>query len=423
MNVRRSLRYAVAGAGGAVLLMGARAAVPPVHPDPHRPTGGPVQGTITGTVFDSVSNAPLVNAFVQILKPDGSAVLATAVTDRQGRFRTTASGSGPVLVGAMHPLLDSLGTTHLVRRAEVTPGTAAEVLLGVPTIATLRARWCGAANVDDSTGVMLGALVPRAGESDSMSIDVEARWTDLVVTDSAVTQRLNVLEVTANSDGRFVLCGVPRSRPVAVFAVAGRDSTKARLITTSGRGFDRVDLSFAPVELAGEYADVASLSALTASGGTRLDTVRVRASRDLYTPWYDAKAFEQRRRRGFGVFLGPDVIERRNALRVGDLLATIPNVRVAYTRYGDASIQMLSTTFVPVNGGPVLCTPTFWVDGYEVDAEAFRMIANPREILAMEVYPRAYMAPPQFFSIRNLGPKECGSIVLWTGKRPPRKSP
>ena len=192
-----------------------------------------------------------------------------------------------------------------------------------------------------------------------------------------VAVRGSGLEFTTGDDGAFRLSALP----------LGTFTLETRAV------------GFAPHE---EPIDILANSATMATVAldrlTMLDTVKVMAR-------YRAvglEAFEKRRRSGFGRYLGPDDIEKRNAFRLSDLFVTIPSVRVVSASDGD---QILMRG----NGFQRYCTPTFFIDGMRTFGGTEFVMAS--SVRAIEVYTSS-TAPAEFTDLNG-----CGSIVVWTGRR------
>lgn len=134
----------------------------------------------------------------------------------------------------------------------------------------------------------------------------------------------------------------------------------------------------------------------------RVEPVIVEASRQQrYTGW--AADFYRRLERGRGRFITREDIDRRNSLRVTDLLRTLPGVTIRST--GMASN-------VPTFRGQ-RCAPFVWIDGTPamngyVDVDAFA----PQTLEGIEVYPSAVQVPAELTVPRDK--MSCGMIVLWS---------
>ena len=113
--------------------------------------------------------------------------------------------------------------------------------------------------------------------------------------------------------------------------------------------------------------------------------------------------FAKRLKAGWGHFLTPADIAKRNAFQATDLFRTMAGVRVAPTRGFGYRILL--------RGG---CQPTVYLNGMRLDDNAASEIDNlvtPSELTAVEVY-NAASRPAEFWG------NNCGSVVLWAGMLP-----
>jgi len=115
--------------------------------------------------------------------------------------------------------------------------------------------------------------------------------------------------------------------------------------------------------------------------------------------------FEERRRQGFGRFLGPGDLEKMLLFRFTDALRTMPGVRLELSGSTDRVITMRGTRG--------RCVPTVFVDRMRMaGTEALDSFLPPDFVAAIEVY-QAGFAPAEFQDIFS----DCGTIVVWTGAR------
>jgi hypothetical protein len=113
--------------------------------------------------------------------------------------------------------------------------------------------------------------------------------------------------------------------------------------------------------------------------------------------------FERRLKSGFGHFLTPGDIAKRNAVQASELFRMIPGVRVAPTRRGFGNTILLRG-----------CAPTVYLNGMRMDDRAAGEIddlVTPSELTAIEVYTVA-SRPVEFYG------NNCGSVVIWAGMLP-----
>lgn len=148
--------------------------------------------------------------------------------------------------------------------------------------------------------------------------------------------------------------------------------------------------------------------------------------------------FFERQQSNFGHFLTPEAIERRQAVRITDLLTAIPGVQLVVGGSGNVGPAQIALRGSSLTDG-ALCRPRVFVDGLmyargdsrpvrvrasdaterEADMER-RMdqalslddIGHPSAVAAIEVYRSASQVPVQFggTSVETL----CGVIVIWT---------
>lgn len=140
-----------------------------------------------------------------------------------------------------------------------------------------------------------------------------------------------------------------------------------------------------------------------------LDTLVVEAERrDLKL---DLLGFYDRRRAGFGRFIGPEEIERTPVMETTDLLRMIPRVRINHAPFGQSTVTIAGSTSARGRG----CYPKVILDGFEVSRgsdEPARLdeLISPVNVRAIEVYRGATETPLQFGGASS----PCGVILIWT---------
>ncbi len=195
------------------------------------------------------------------------------------------------------------------------------------------------------------------------------------------------LEVRSAGDGRFALNGLP----------------------TGSYIMETVAIGYQPSRTIVELRPHAPLQVSTRMERLlTLDTVQVRAMRTrALGP--RMVAFEQRRRRGLGKFLGPDELDKQFVSQTSDFFRMIPGVRVVSGMGGD---QVLLR-----GDSRGYCRPLYFVDGMRLigieGQTSISSYVSALDIQAIEVYVSNITAPPEFSS----GFTTCGSIVIWTGAR------
>ena len=124
--------------------------------------------------------------------------------------------------------------------------------------------------------------------------------------------------------------------------------------------------------------------------------------------------FYDRKRMGFGRFLGPEEIARRPVFETTDFLRNIPRVRIRQRSFGESEVLIQGAASVSLQGG--LCYPKVVVDGSEVfrggdEPARLNDVVRPHEISAIEIYRGPTEIPLAFGGSSS----PCGVILIWTG--------
>lgn len=130
-----------------------------------------------------------------------------------------------------------------------------------------------------------------------------------------------------------------------------------------------------------------------------LDTLAVEGSAPQ--SWRSERGFEERRRRGLGVFITREQIQQRNAQSVTDLLRTVPGLITTCGGRLGCQVRMSRST--------TQCLPDYFLDGYPATfstGPTFPII----QIRGVEVYHDRFETPPEFQQPNQ----QCGVIAIWT---------
>ena len=180
-------------------------------------------GRVRGQVWDSVRARPLAGAEIYI-QDDAP----TSVTDGSGRFILDDVPIGVHDVLFRHPRLDSLALTAPAARVSVTRGGEAEVVLGVPSLRTLIGVLCVAADMPAGVTVVSGTVTAPDSDRPVSGATVALEWTDIeVVAGREFQADVQMIEVTTDTRGRYVACGVPPG--VQLAARASHDDTEGAI--------------------------------------------------------------------------------------------------------------------------------------------------------------------------------------------------
>jgi hypothetical protein len=122
----------------------------------------------------------------------------------------------------------------------------------------------------------------------------------------------------------------------------------------------------------------------------------------------DKLGFNERKKSGFGYYLGPDRLKNMHPINVTDVLRQVPGLRVSYGPNGD----VVSSS----RGAGSMLGPgcvQYYVDDMpfrEMEPGDINSFVTGGEVVAVEVYQGAG-TPGRFI---QAGPSNCTTIVLWT---------
>jgi hypothetical protein len=117
--------------------------------------------------------------------------------------------------------------------------------------------------------------------------------------------------------------------------------------------------------------------------------------------------FEHRRRNYNGTFIDEAAIARRKPIRTTDLVRGVAGVKVRNAPRGPGFLIWMGV-------GGAECKPTLFLDGLPVTESTLDNLPA-MDIVGVEVYRKAYDAPPPFLSTSG-----CGVVAFWSRTGPPR---
>jgi hypothetical protein len=214
-----------------------------------------VQGTATGTVYDSLARAPLGNAVVQLVSLGDSGVRFTTRSDGEGRFAFEGVPPGRFAAGFSHPAIDSMGLERSALELEIREGRQ-EIRLATPSPATIYRSVCREAPRGRTATLLFGHVL-RASDGAPLpgATVVIARTGTAIVGESVV--RRDVTDATdVGENGAFFICGPPENTSLQIRAAALGDTSGSipmrlaantvRHVTLSVGRAERVVLRLAP---------------------------------------------------------------------------------------------------------------------------------------------------------------------------------
>jgi hypothetical protein len=180
---------------------------------------------VTGSILDSLTNAPLGAASVHFLRADdlGSESIG-ARTDAAGKFEISLA-PGRWLVGIEHPRFDSLAIALPARRIEIPAKPSFRLALATASAHTLTQAFCGKDARDDD--VVVVGVVQNAGSGAPLdSADVLVQWATVRIAQGSGAKVIaSTVAARTDRNGWYVLCGSPRHAQIVAWAERGPTAT------------------------------------------------------------------------------------------------------------------------------------------------------------------------------------------------------
>ena len=184
---------------------------------------------VYGLVFDSVAQAPLVGAVVQITSRETTGPVYSSTTDSTGHFRIAELPLGQFLIGFYHDALTALGLDAPLRTFELAADTNVTIDLGVPSGLAVRTLRCGRDSTKDRDG-MLAGFVRTAGDNAVRSgATVTVEWRAIALDPGNLRTVPQRESATVGADGAYRVCKLPVEAPLSLrvtvpgyFTIAGR---------------------------------------------------------------------------------------------------------------------------------------------------------------------------------------------------------
>lgn len=338
-------------------------------------------GVIVGDVRSAKDDAPLPGAMVEMQWPEwvlqrGQMVTdvrrRTAVADSLGRYTLCGAPSGSTLRGVAFRGADSTGAIEAM-----VPEDGYTVLdFSIAPVERLVVRV-------DSTGATAVTATVRRGRA-----GVRGRVTTLdrrPLANAIVRVLGSGTQVRTNTDGNFTI----------VDAGAGTQTVEARAI-----GYQPMRQT---VQLRED--DPIAVSLRLPIQRVQLDTVRVAAGKTILP---EVRAIERRWRTGVGTIMDGRAVREKANLYVTDALRGIPGATVTQVGGFGQTVMLRG-----VNGAE--CPATVVIDGSPLAASttaniSIDEITRLEDIVAIEVYPRVNLVPPEFLTMAT----GCGVVAIWT---------
>lgn len=431
----------------------------------------PPTAIVRGYVWDSLlTGAVLPNARVTVSGP----AARTLITDGRGRFVFDSLEPGAYTVSFFHPALDQLGYTPPEMSLQVEPGGVYPIFLSTVSGVAVHGALCRGPQAAQ-TGVVFGRLANVRTGAPIIGGEVRVEWRETrVSTALGVTSGTRAAAATADSVGRYQICGVPNDTPVLLRAQADGVVGPPLELDLAGRpvAFRGLALDLdAPGAIAGDSATGSAVLRGTVRGpdgspvpeaqvfvlglphGTRTNAAGRFHLEGLPAGTYsvESRAIGFSRRRDM-VQLRPDEqteLDIRLAGRVLELPEIVVEERVFRNEFEERRSQgrghfitreeierrspiRAEELFRVVPGFTVVssgmdfavvssrapqasgyCQPDFYVDGTKVTVDPQMgngLPVGPDEIYGIETYPGSASGAP----LQYRSTSGCGLILIWT---------
>jgi hypothetical protein len=237
------------------------------------PAGGVAQApsnvSVVGTVFDSLHGRPLPGAFVTVVGAN-----KTAFTNDRGVFSVDGVAPGSYAITIEHEILDSIGLYTITSRMNIR-GAADTARLATPSLATMWRSICPQQTPAADSGILVGTVRMSDGSAPHPGTSVEVSWLDLTPGRTSVDQQWWKLSTTADSAGRFALCGTPVS--TALHLIARADSAGSAITQILPLGETRIARRDVHMVQFGSAVTGAVSGVVTTSAGVPLEGAIVSA--------------------------------------------------------------------------------------------------------------------------------------------------
>ncbi len=429
--------------------------------------------TVRGIVYDSLTNAPLVDAFITA---DGENV--TATSDSLGRF-TLIGEKRITRITAFHEALDQTGFGALVAERPAGADQWTDAVLTTPSIATVWTNTCKLElPATDNRAVLVGSATLPDNRTRVSGASIRVQY-EVILPRTGLSQ-IEELEAVTDSLGSFVVCGAPVYGELAVLGLSTQVRSGAVRVAFEARPLQRLDLILGPVDgpvskwptisgtvlddkgapLAGATVEIDGRDSAVATGtdgtfslrevplGSRMLTVQAAGFSALASPVHvlyedtpstsitmqkafvlaglegiqvtertrirrSRREFEERREAGIAHFIDSSDITVAGSLQAA--LAQVPGL-IVEKALGETDSTRFDIQSRGRNFGVQTCEASIFIDG--VPAKMFDVWGvRPSEVAAIEVYRSEAYAPALFAEYVET---KCAVVGFWTrfGLRP-----
>jgi hypothetical protein len=165
--------------------------------------------SVTGTVYDSVTDSPLAGAEVQLVDVDNRTREYTVRADSLGRFRIPAMLPGHYAAGFFHPSTDALGIEPPLKSAIIHAGSDNVLDLVIPGPTRIKSVVCGEHPAADSSGAIAGVVRDAASGLPIANAKVVVTWREIVIDKRGLVSQQRRIPAQTGDDGAYRICGLP----------------------------------------------------------------------------------------------------------------------------------------------------------------------------------------------------------------------
>jgi hypothetical protein len=205
----------------------------------------PPRYVVHGVVFDSVAQAPLAGAVVQIAPRESTGPLYSTTTDSTGHFRIADLPAGQFMIGFYHDALTALGLDAPLRTFALAADTNVTIDLGVPSGPVVRALRCVGDSTPSRDGLLAGFVRNAEDNTALPGATVTAEWRAIALDPGnfrVVPQRAGA---TVGLDGTYRVCGLPVDAPLTLRVTAPGHHALVGPIVVPVAGVARQDVRLA----------------------------------------------------------------------------------------------------------------------------------------------------------------------------------
>lgn len=207
--------------------------------DPDERTDAHETAVLTGTVYDSVSRAPLSGATVAV-----AGTRRSTRTDHEGRFAIERLAPGTYMVEIDHPELDELPRVFPPPIVTLQSGDTTDVTAATPSHATIHEALCRVhlmpRSLRSNPGILWGHARDQAYRAIG-GVPVTVQWSYAL--EDGTLRRIpeGSASTVTTPMGRYVICGVPDGVRGEILLYVDRNRPERRRVVMGTGGVARID--------------------------------------------------------------------------------------------------------------------------------------------------------------------------------------